>query len=156
MRNKSFYLLLMLLLLFLSACSNQKDVAMLYPQESPINIDILLPETITVNENTNFKVQLTQAGKAVENPDFVHFEIWNQEGTVYHSMEEAVEEGNGIYSLSKELEQEGLYFIKIHASSNGSIIIPQKQFVVGSLTEKDVAFLLNGTKPDVEGHDSHH
>ncbi|MBM7602850.1 hypothetical protein JOC75_000820 [Metabacillus crassostreae] len=155
MRNKTFYLL-PILLLFLIACSNQKDVVKLYPQESPINIDILLPETITVNENTNFKVQLTQAGQALENPDFVHFEIWNQEGTDYHSMEEAVEEGNGIYSLSKALEQEGLYFIKVHASSNGSIIIPQKQFVVGSLTEKDEEFLLKGAKPDVEGHDFHH
>ncbi|WP_226669773.1 FixH family protein [Metabacillus litoralis] len=156
MKSKFFYLLPMLLLLLVSACSNQKDVVKLYPQESPINIDILLPETITVNENTNFKVQLNQAGKALENPDFVHFEIWNQEGTVYHSMEEAVEEGNGIYSLSKELEQEGLYFIKVHASSNGSIIIPQKQFVVGRLTEKNEEFLLKGSKPDVEGHDSHH
>lgn len=154
MRN--FYILPIILLIVLSACSNQKDLAGLYPQESPINIEELFPETFTVNQSANFKVQLTQAGKAVENPDFVHFEIWNQEGTVYHSMEEAVEEGNGIYSLSKKLEKEGLYFIKIHASSKGSIIIPQKQFVVGTLTEKDVEFLAKGKKPDVEGHDSHH
>lgn len=31
------------------------------------------------------------------------------------------------------------------------IIIPQKQFVVGSFTKKEEEVLLKGTKPDVEG-----
>ncbi|OAS89173.1 FixH family protein [Metabacillus litoralis] len=156
MRKKFISILTMLFVFLLSACSNQQAVEKLYAQESPLKIEVFIPESFSANKKETIKVQLKQDGKPLKEADYVHFEIWNQEGSVYYSMESAISEGNGIYSLSKDLDVEGLYFIKVHASNNGSIITPQKQFVVGKLTENDEKFLNKGTKLEIEGHEHHH
>ena len=53
-------------------------------------------------------------------------------------MTDAVEVGDGVYTVTKTFDNEGLYFIK-HSGNNGSIIIPQKPFAVGKLSEAELA-----------------
>ena len=89
--------------LLLSACSLKQDVANLYKQETPLESEIIIPESISANKQETIKVILTQGGKKVEGADYVHFEIWKQDGSVKFNMEQAEEEGNGTYSLSKNL-----------------------------------------------------
>ncbi len=142
--------------LSLSACSLKQDVAKLYKQETPLESEIIIPESISVNKLETIKVVLTQGDKKVEGADYVHFEIWKQDGSVKFNMEQAEEEGNGTYSLSKNLVSEGLYYIKVHASNDGSIIMPQKQFVVGELSESEIKFLRKGVPEQQESHEHHH
>nr|WP_186670241.1 FixH family protein [Sporosarcina sp. BP05] len=148
--------LIFILSLLLSACSLKQDVANLYKQEIPLESEIIIPESISVNKNETIKVILTQNGKKVEGADFVHFEIGKQDGSVKFNMEQAEEEGNGRYSLSKNFDSEGLYYIKVHASNAGSIIMPQKQFVIGELSEGEIKFLQKGLPKQQESHQKHH
>lgn len=156
MRKELSYTIAALFVMFLTACSNEQDVVTLYKQENPIHMEMDIPEKFNENQQETIKVKLTQAGEPVEDADYVHFEIWNQEGTVHYAMEQATEEKNGIYSLSKEFQEEGLYFLQVHASNDGSIVMPQMQFVVGKLTENDVEFLESNAKPQSGGHEGHH
>jgi len=71
-------------------------------------------------------------------------------------MEPAENVGNGMYSLSKEFESDGLYYVKVHASSNGSIIMPQKQFIVGKLSKSELEFLQKGKQKQSGNHEHHH
>lgn len=148
--------LFMLILLFLKGCSTNEDIAKLYKQETPLEVDIFTPETYSPNTPSTIKAVLNQNGTLVDNADFVHFTIWNQEGSVQHPMQEAKAEGNGQYSISKNLEFEGLYFVQVHASSKGSVIMPQKQFIVGNLTESDIEFLKNKAPIEPKNQEKHH
>lgn len=156
MRKSFSYSIAALFVMILTACSNEQDVVTLYKQEKPINLNIYIPETFTDNQQETIKVKLTQAGEPLEDADYVHFEIWNQEGSVHYEMEQAKKEKNGIYSVRKDFSEDGLYFVQVHASNDGSIIMPQKQFVVGKLTENDVEFLDSHAKPQSGGHEGHH
>jgi hypothetical protein len=142
--------------LLLSACSLEPDVANLYKKENPLESEIIIPESFSENKQETIKVVLTQDGKKVEGADFVHFEIWKQDGTLNYSMEQAEEVGNGTYRLSKEFDSDGLYYIKVHASNDGSIIMPQKQFIVGDLSKSELEFLQKGVQKQNEHHEHHH
>ncbi|PAD67524.1 hypothetical protein CHH83_18385 [Bacillus sp. 7586-K] len=156
--NKKRCILLIVIIstLFLSACSLKQDVEKLYKEEAPLQAEIIIPNNFSANEQEMIKVILTQKGKRVEDADFVHFEIWKQDGSIKYSMEEAKELGNGIYSISKDFDHDGLYFVKVHAGHNGSIIMPKKQFVVGELSESELDSLQKGTQNENEGHEHHH
>ncbi len=155
MRNVLLTFILMFSLL-LSACSLDEDVASLYRQEQPLQADILIPESFSENQQETIEVLLTQNGTNVTEPDFVHFEIWKQDGDVHYPMVEAELVGEGAYSITKSFEEDGLYFVKVHASSKGSIIIPQKQFIVGELSASDLEFLQKGAKVEQKVEDHHH
>ena len=142
--------------LLLSACSLEQDVANLYKKEKPLESEIVIPESFSDNKQETIKVVLTQDGKKVEFADFVHFEIWKQDGSLNYNMEQAEEAGNGTYSLSKEFDSDGLYYIKVHASNDGSIIMPQKQFIVGKLSKSELEFLQKGLQKQNENHEHHH
>lgn len=142
--------------LLLSACSLEKDVTTPYKEETPLEAEMIIPASFSANTQETMKVVLTQGGKKVENADFVHFEIWKQDGSLKYSMEQAEEEGNGTYTLSKNFDSDGLYYIKVHASNDGSIIMPKKQFIVGKLSESELRFLQRGHQKQEENHEHHH
>lgn len=142
--------------LFLSACSLDENVAELYEQKSPLEADIMIPEYFAEEESEQIQVQLTQGGETVENPDFVHLEIWKQDGSLNYGMEEAENLGDGTFGLSKPFDKDGLYYVKVHASSAGSMIVPTKQFIVGELSQSDLDALQNGIKQEGDTGGHHH
>ena len=156
MKNNLFVLLICLTGLLLSACSLKEDAAKLYKKETPLEADMEISSPLKADETAIIKVTLTQNGEKVENVDYVHFDIWKQDSSIKISMEEAKNEGNGIYSVSQKIDSEGLYFVKLHASSNNSIIMPQQQFVVGELSESELEYLQRDVKEQEEVHDNHH
>ena len=156
MKNNLFVLLICLTGLLLSACSLKEDAAKLYKKETPLEADMEISSPLKADETAIIKVTLTQNGEKVENADYVHFDIWKQDSSIKISMEEAKNEGNGIYSVSQKIDSEGLYFVKLHASNNNSIIMPQQQFVVGELSESELEYLQRDVKEQEEVHDNHH
>nr|WP_106783071.1 FixH family protein [Lysinibacillus timonensis] len=141
--------------LVLGACSADPNASQLYIQESPLEAEIILPEPFEPTEAATIQVNLTQNGVKVENPEYVHFEIWKRDGTANYGMTEAHNDGNGRFSLSHGFEREGLYYLQVHASYNGSIIMPTKQFIVGELSESDKQALLSDV-PASGGHTGGH
>ncbi len=156
MKNRIQLVLVLILSLFLGACSLKEDAADLYQKEIPLEAEIIIPETFSNDSQENIEVVLTQGGKKVENADYVHFEIWKQDRSLHYDMEQANDVGNGSYTLSKDFDSNGLYYIKVHASNNGSMIMPQKQFVVGELTESELEYLKQDLPKNDAVHEHHH
>ncbi|MFP3918377.1 FixH family protein [Lysinibacillus telephonicus] len=156
MKKNIFIIFILIISAVLSGCSLKPNVEKLYKEETPLEAEIIIPNNFSDNEKETIQVNLTQEGEKVKDADFVHFEIWKQDGTVKYYMEEANNLGNGTYSISKDFDSEGLYFVKVHAGNKGSIIMPRKQFVVGELSESDLDFLRKGAQSEIEVHEHHH
>lgn len=156
MKKYTYVLLVCLIGLFLSACSLKEDAADLYKKEIPLEAEIEIQSSVKVDKTATIKVALTQNGAKVDNADYVHFEIWKQDGSIKKNMEEAKNEGNGVYSISKKMDSNGLYFVKVHASNEDSIIMPQQQFIIGELSDSELEYLQKDVKVQEESHEHHH
>jgi hypothetical protein len=149
-------LILSIFSLSLSACSLEENVDNLYRKEKPLEAEIVIPDSFSEDKQETIEVVLTQDGSEVEGADFVHFELWKQDGSLHYSMEEAEEAGKGKYLLSKDFDSQGLYYIKIHAGNNGSIIMPTKRFIVGELSKSELEFLQKDLENPNQNHEHHH
>lgn len=155
--KKKMYALLSIVSFTLFACSANENAGELYKSESPLLIEITTPNTRDHDNTGKIETVLTQDGKPVDAADFVHFEIWKQDGTLSYGMENAIYEGNGKYSITKSFPKNGLYLVKVHARSKGSLIMPKKQFIIGELTAADREFLKNsGSATEEPLPDGHH
>lgn len=148
--------LLAIFTLLLSACSLRSDAADLYKKESPLQVEVDLPESSSTGEEVMLEAVIKQDGKVVEQADFVHFEVWKQDGSVRYPMEEAEEVGSGIYQMPIKFEDEGLYYLEVHAGNKGSIVSPQHQFIVGKLSDGEIESLKQGPAPAEETPEHHH
>lgn len=148
-------LFVLLLGVLLAACSLREDAASLYKQEHVLQIDIILPDPVVLHESQSYQARLEQNGSMVGDAQDVSFTFWKY-GTPEQTEEiVARNEGNGIYSVEKALESDGLYFVKVHATANGSTVMPTKRFAVGELSPEEEASL----QPEHQhhhGHDAHH
>ncbi|CDO03555.1 hypothetical protein BN988_02071 [Oceanobacillus picturae] len=149
-------LVLIGLSLVLAACSLNTGVASLYKEESPLHADIQIPASFKENVEDVISIALEQNGERVENPEFLHAEIWKQDGSLSFPMEEVEQDENGAFYVKKDFDEDGLYFIKLHASSNGSIITPKKQFIVGELSDEELEILQEGAQEEEVDHEHHH
>lgn len=146
----------LLSVLLLSACSASPEAADRYVKEIPLMAEVNIPDVLSVQQPETIEIILTQDGKRVPGADFVHYELWSHDGSLRDPMTDAVEVGDGVYTVTKTFVKEGLYFIKLHSGNNGSIIIPQKPFAVGKLSEAELAYLEAGTLTFQEGTAEHH
>ncbi|MCP3027783.1 FixH family protein [Halobacillus sp. A5] len=146
----------LIIVMMLTGCSLKQDADSLYNTETPLDADIMIPESIKINEKEEIKVILTQGGHRVKDADFVHVEIWKQDGSVSYRMEEAMNNGDGVYILRKELDSEGLYYAKLHAGNDGSVIVPQKQFIVGELSSSEIDALKEDLPKQNANQEPHH
>lgn len=156
MKNKRLLLLCILCISILSACSLRDDAADLYRQENPLQVKIAMPESVDRNENFTVEAVLTESAASIEEANFVHFEIWKQDHSIHFPMEEATFIDKGRYEMEFQLEEDGLYYLEVHAGNNGSIVSPRQQFIVGELSEAELNALKEGSVKEQESSDSHH
>lgn len=138
----------------LTACSLDEEAASLYKQESVLDIDVILPEDLSLQKPMLFQAILRQDGKMVDNAEDVIFEIWKNDNPSQVDKIKATNDGNGVYSAEKAIDEDGLYYVKVQASANGSRVMPTKQFVVGKLSEEDKNSLHHHEHD--HDHDGHH
>ena len=150
------FVLISIGLFLLSGCTLRSDVADLYKQEVPLQVEMNIPEVLSAGEEVTLEATLRQNGEPVEKANFIHFEIWKQDGSVRYPMEEAIGLGSGVYQLPVQFESEGLYYLEVYAGNNGSLVSPQHQFVVGELSDSELESLKQGPSPEEEAPEHHH
>lgn len=141
--------------LLLCACTVRSDAADLYKKESPIQVKVVMPEVIPTDKGVTVQAVLTQDKQKIEKADFVHFEIWKQDGSVRFPMEEAVELGGGVYQMEIQFEKNGLYYLDVHTGNNGAVSSPRQQFIVGEPSEAELEELKEGPVKE-DGSSGHH
>ena len=154
MKTMIKYFPILFVCMVLGACAPKEDAAELYHQESPLQADITMPNDFSGSDP--IKIELTQDKQKVEDADYVHVEIWKGDGSFHDGMEEAEDAGDGVYTFTKKLTEDGLYYIKVHAGNNGSTIMPTLPFAVGELSKADVEALNDQTPAESGDHSQHH
>jgi len=141
----------------LAGCTVTSDAAEHYAVSAPLSVKFEIPKVLKADSEKQYRFGATlwQDQQEVKRADYVHFEIWKADGTLRYSMEPADETKPGMYSIKKTLPKNGLYYIKVHASSNGAMIMPTRQFIVGELSANDLKILQGGAKP-AGGSSGHH
>ncbi|MGI1805834.1 FixH family protein [Exiguobacterium sp. TDN 0502] len=141
----------------LAGCAVDSDAAEHYTVVHPLSIKFNIPNDLQpdAKKKQTFEATVWREAKPVEKVDYVHFEIWKADGTVRYSMEPAEEKKPGVYTIAKTLPKSGLYYVKAHASSEGAMIMPTRQFIVGKLSAQDLKILQGGAKP-AGGSSGHH
>ncbi|OAH59609.1 MULTISPECIES: FixH family protein [Bacillaceae] len=150
---------LIFVLLFISACTANTDQSNTTTSTPKIvEVEILLPEKISLNEESILKVQLTQDKESVEDADDVQFEIWKANSQEKSELVKAKYEKEGIYSVKKTFQEDGIYYVQTHVTARGMHVMPKKQFVVGNVSEEELNALKEEpqTQGGSQGHSHHH
>ncbi|MYL18944.1 hypothetical protein GLW04_03520 [Halobacillus litoralis] len=152
-RNTLFILVVSLVLL--TGCQLREDAASLYKEENPLEAEISVPDDLVKGGSAAITVTLTQNGQPVKDPDFIHMNWTRPDGTSV-GMRSMRNLKDGSYRSEQSLEFDGLYFLKVHASNEGSTITPTRQVVVGQLTPEDIQYLQEQAPADIKNHEGHH
>ncbi len=149
---------LLFIMLFISACTGNTDSADDTTTPKAVEVEILLPEEISLNEESILKVRLMQDQENVEDAEDVQFEIWKANSQEKSELIEAKYEKEGIYSVKKTFQEDGVYYVQTHVTARGMHVMPKKQFVVGNVSEEELNALKEEpqTQGGSQGHSHHH
>ncbi|MDQ0162028.1 FixH family protein [Aeribacillus alveayuensis] len=114
---------------------NDQNEASMEEQPQMLEANIIVPEAISPHEEVTMKVEVTQGDEVVDDASEVMFEIW-QDDKENSEMIKAEHEGNGVYSITKQFEQNGIYHVQTHVTARDLHVMPTKQFVVGEVSEE--------------------
>jgi hypothetical protein len=150
--NKLFLSIVMVITLLLaSACTANTEST---PEQ--IDVDILLPERISLNQESVLKVQVSQGKEKVEDAEDVQFEIWKANSKEDSELIHAQHGKGGIYHVKKTFREDGIYYVQTHVAARGLHVMPKKQFVVGKVSEEDLNSLIKESQNPEPSHGHHH
>ncbi|MCR6110012.1 FixH family protein [Bacillus sp. A301a_S52] len=116
-----------------SGAVNVNDVN-LEPLEAEINI----PETAELGEEVVLQTLVLQGDEKVDDASEVIFEVWLDGEKADSDMIEADLPGEeGIYEVTYEFSQNGVYMVQPHVTARGSHVMPVEEITVGQTTEEN-------------------
>lgn len=96
-----------------------------------VEVAIVLPERIKVEEQTTISAKVTQGDDNVDDALDVLFEIWKDDQED-HDRIEGKHQKNGIYAVEKSFTEPGTYYIISHVTARGMHVMPKQEFQVAS------------------------
>ncbi|MGJ7921483.1 FixH family protein [Neobacillus sp. LXY-4] len=136
MKKRVFWLAMLLMVLFLTACSGEEDV----PEEEELKwVDVKVdinPEKPLPNEPVTFKAVVTYGDEVVTDANEVTFEIWRSKDEKHEEIE-IKKATDGAYLLEKTFAMEGTYYVIAHVTAESMHNMPKKEFVVGTPSEPE-------------------
>ncbi|WP_408010439.1 FixH family protein [Pseudalkalibacillus sp. A8] len=136
MNKLKWLVLLMVLILTVTACSDQeehsdhaekKDISV-----EALKVDLQGPDTLRKDEVGHFEAIVTQGNEKVDDADEVEFEIWKDGSKKESTLMEAQNEGDGVYSVEHTFEEEGEYIIQSHVTARDMHTMPTKKVIVSN------------------------
>lgn len=143
------------ILLFISACTaNPSQLTDKTPEI--VDVEIIMPEKISLNQETTLKVQVMQGTEMVDDADDVQFELWKVNSKEDGELIEAEDEKDGTYSIKKTFKEDGIYYVQTHVTARGLHVMPKKLFIVGDVSEEELNSLTQEQKNQEQSHGHHH
>ncbi|MFC4402191.1 FixH family protein [Gracilibacillus xinjiangensis] len=150
-----------LMAVILMACSSNQvkdSSAELYHTEYPLEADIALPAEMIADQEIEVEILLTKNGQPIEDLEDVQIRIWQDKhgGQTKETIVPYNQEG--WYRTNIVLDDDGIYYLQLHASLKNSSIMPTKRFIVGELSSKELEQLERSktNEPKDHQHGEHH
>lgn len=158
---KRFMMLLTMLIgiMIMSACTEGSD------QDKPdsnetmpeqVKAEIMAPEEVSLNQETNLKVKVSQGEENVEDADEVKFEIWKGSNKDDSEMIEAEHMKDGIYQVETMFKEDGIYYVQTHVTARDMHVMPIKHIIAGNVSEEELKSLEEETNHDHSESDHQH
>lgn len=93
------------------------------------------PEDILPNKEINIHAHVSQGNEDVDDADEVLFEIWKR-GQEEHKKIPGESQGNGIYAVNTNFDEEGIYYIVAHVTARQMHLMPKKELIVGNIDQE--------------------
>lgn len=156
MKRNSYIWFMFIIIVILSGCLEKRDETQLYKQESPLLINLDLPESLDVNQLETFAFSLLQNGHPLKEVERLEVQIWNEIESIHYTIDE-FDYKEEQFMFSQTFKEDGIYYLKINATNNGSTIFPTSQLIIGDLSKEEILLLQNREKrKENSNHDSHH
>ncbi|MFT4417258.1 FixH family protein [Fredinandcohnia humi] len=98
----------------------------------PIAVEVEInPTTVTLEEEVTIEATVTQGDEAVEDADEVKFEI-KEKGVDESEFLEGAHQADGVYSIKKTFEKDGIYEITAHVTARSMHNMPTIEVTVGN------------------------
>lgn len=148
-------LLLIILLCGCTAKTAEADESGLPPH---LTVHLQLPEHIQSNTPTVFSVAVSKGGEPLKSADKAEFVIWKEGHKESAMIMNAVESSPGVYSITKQISEEGLYVVQSRISSADGQVMPAKRFAIGASAVEQLAVLEEAQKSGVSApaENGHH
>ncbi|WP_347861341.1 FixH family protein [Salimicrobium sp. PL1-032A] len=99
---------------------------------APVNVEVELPEEpLPAEENVDIFANVTQDEEPVNDAEYVEFEIWyTEDGQESSEKIQAVQSGEGSYTIQYNFPESGSYQIIAHTQARGMHTMPQNEVIV--------------------------
>ncbi|UTR14055.1 FixH family protein [Salipaludibacillus sp. LMS25] len=104
----------------------------------PLEAEINIPDTAEAGEEVVLQALVLQGDEQVDDASEVIFEVWLDGEKAESEMIEADLPGEeGIYEVTYEFSQNGVYMVQPHVTARGSHVMPVEDITVGHKTEEN-------------------
>ena len=97
-----------------------------------VEVEILTPEAVAVNESIKLEVKVTQGGEVVNDADDVTFEVWESGKREEGNEIKGEFLGEGIFSAEMTFDHDGVYYMFAHTNARGLHVMPKQKITVGN------------------------
>ncbi|WP_138090296.1 FixH family protein [Halalkalibacterium halodurans] len=128
------YLIMVAVAILLVACGQTEEeqgAVDHIEQLSPIEVELLYEEALASGENMTFDVLVTQNEAPVEDAREVIVEFWQEGAKEESDMIESTNEGGGVYRVTYEFPEDGLYFVQPHVTARDMHRMPLYELTIG-------------------------
>lgn len=145
------WLFLVFLLIGLVACSQEEAPDEQQVEVHPLEVSLQVPTNGEVGEEIKIVAEVTYGEEKVVDADEVLFEVWKEGEKEESKKEHGQHTTNGVYELTYQFNEEGIYFVQSHVTAKGQHNMPKKQIVIGNPKEQTE----EGQKQHSDGEQSH-
>ncbi|MBU8908350.1 FixH family protein [Desertibacillus haloalkaliphilus] len=137
-------ILFLLMSVFLAACSQPEEEAAVPCENTlaPLEVDFswITEEADVVDEAEPVSLQaiVSHDNIPIDDAYEVVFEIWEHANGEYHHIEDAKNQGDGLYALDWTFEDEGVYYVYYHVTACDQHRMEKSQLVVGDVDVDEI------------------
>ncbi|MGD6792642.1 FixH family protein [Metabacillus indicus] len=154
--KRNIVMVILTCLVILAGCAANTEKAE-EQQMKLVEVDVKLPEDVSLNEQLTFEAELSQGGEAVEDADEVLFEIWKANEKEQGVKVKASHTKNGLYTAENTIKEKGVYYIQTHVTARSMHVMPKKQFTAGDVTKEEIEAAAEETENENNaGHSGDH
>ncbi|MGE8207362.1 FixH family protein [Heyndrickxia sp. NPDC080065] len=125
--KKILLFLLIILGVFLSACSNDKNESKEFKM---LEVKFLVPKTAKIKELVELKAIVTYGDEKVKDANEVSFEYWEKGNRNKSTMVEAKNNKDGTYTANVSFDHAGAYEMYAHTTARDLHMMPKKSIEI--------------------------
>lgn len=156
MRVMGYSLAVIFILSVISACGSKENQSIQQPEDI-VWIDVEVhtdPEVIEPGVPVSIQALVTQGEELVNDAEEVKFEIW-EKGQEEHENLLGTLKGDGVYTIDKTFEDDGIYYVIAHVTARKMHHMPRVELTVGNVDPSKYEGI-EEPEHDEHGHHDHH